>query len=140
MSLIGTFVTARTVRIAKDALDPSWRALDGAVDRCERFPPERRAAWKGRLAAWDMFFRAPGGTVNALLAELTAGADMDQLEIYEREAKAWEGEIVACGCALAAPRLTTHGELQAAQSAPLMWVGIGVGALAAVLLVREVTR
>ena len=121
-SLVGTFVTSSTVRAAKNALDPFVRNLDDAVYGCEALAGPRRAAWSRWFIEWDKFHAAEDGF-------FTAGAEMDQVEQFERMYKSWEAEI-ARACPLYGPTYSSRGDAPApALAAPLMWIGIGVGVL-----------
>lgn len=128
---VGAFVTSSTVRQAKDALDPFVRSLDDAVYACDALSPPRRAAWSRWFIDWDKFHATEEGF-------LTAGAEMDQVEQYERQYKAWEAEI-ARTCPLYGPTYASRADAPApALAAPLMWLGIGIGVLGLAWLASSV--
>ena len=128
---VGAFVTSSTVRQAKDALDPFVRSLDDAVYACDVLSAPRRAAWSRWFLQWDKFHAAEEGF-------LTAGAEMDQVEQFERTYKSWEAEIGRT-CPLYGPTYASRADAPApALAAPLMWLGIGVGVLGLAWLASSV--
>lgn len=126
---VGAFVTSSTVRAAKDKLDPYVRSLDRDVVSCTTMADQDKFAWSLWLRAWDVFYRAKEGF-------WTAGAEMDQVDNYERQFKQWEELVRArCGRTTAPDYLGHTDQATPPLATPGFWLAVGGATLAAGALV-----
>lgn len=95
--LLPTFVTPTTVRTCADALTPKWAATQKAIEQCAAFPAAQASAFRNDQSAYLLWAAQD-------FSWLTAAADMNQCQEFQRQLRAWQDKVEHFSCEVIGPK------------------------------------
>jgi hypothetical protein len=112
-------------------IDPSMKGTDRDVDACTTLDARTHDGWKEFFKSWGEFRDKRRGIFGA-------GGEFDQASAYRVQLGEWQ-EIIAKGCTLTGPKVSTEPE-GALLASTIKWAAVAVIAASLVYGVRAVLK